>query len=448
MVRIPVVLVLAALALFRPLPAFAQDCPDLGPYIAGQESRGQLEWLQVAGALNGLLQQCLGSGEYFALIGAAWLNGGLLPEAVEALERALLLDPENGAAQIDYAEALYRQGQLFPAIELNEQVLARQDLPANLRPALELRREEWQSVTRDTSFRGDFLLGYDDNLNGAPDPGLITLTLSGENILLPLGKDFQPMSGFYSNIGLAARHRRLAPGHQHNFSAEMQGRVSSDRDTDLLQFDGRYTFVRPRRTQSWQVDTGVRTLAFGGSHLFTSADVQARYSVSPVFTCQPFFDAAAQYQLFHGQNLLNAFDSRLGGGFACPLGNEDASFGSIGIEAALLDSQAIKSVRPGGNRRGWQFAANWQYPMPRGLFRAVLNHTRLEDRESYSPLLDGGTPRWLNRSYLLLQYRRGIVINDAPLELLVNFYHQQQGSNIGLFDTSDSTFEIGFSFAF
>ncbi len=447
MIRFPAALTLA-LALFRPLPIFAQDCPDLSPYFAGQESRGQLEWLQVAGELNGFLRQCLQSAEYFSLIGAAWLNGGLLPEAVEALERALLLDPGNGAAQIDYAEALYRQGQLFPAIELNDRILDRPDLPANLRPALERRREEWRALTRQTSYRGDFLLGYDSNLNGAPDPGQVTLTIAGENVLLALGEEFVTRSGPYANAGLSARHRRLAPGHQHNFIAEIQGRLSDDRNTDLLQFDARYSFVRPRRAQSWQFDSGVRSLAFGGKALFTAADFQARYSVSPVFTCRPFFDAAAQYQLFHDQSWLNAFDTRLGGGFACPLGNGTASLGSLGIEAALLDSQAIKFDRPGGDRQGWQLAANWQYPLPNGLIRAVINHTRLDDGDSYSPLLDAGAPRWLNRSYMLLQYRRGVSINGASSELLVNFYHQQQDSNIGLFDTSDTTFEIGFSFAF
>ena len=447
MIRSPAALALA-LALLRPFPAQAQDCPDLGPYFAGQESRSQVAWLQVAGELNGLQQQCLDSGEYFALIGAALLNGGRLPEAVEALERALLLEPDNGAAQIDYAEALYRQGQLFAAMELNEQVLARPDLPANLRPALEQRLAEWRAATRGTSFRGDILLGYDSNLNGAPDPGQITLTIAGENALLALGEEFKAMSGPYANLGFAARHSRLAPGQQHNFTAEVHGRVSDDRNTDLLQLDGRYNFVRPRRTQSWRIDSGVRNLAFGGSALFTAADIQVRYSISPLLVCRPFFDAAAQYQLFHNQSWLNAFDTRLGGGFACPLGDEAASFGDIGIEAALLDSRAIKPDRPGGDRGGWQLAANWQYPLPRGLFRAVINHARLEDSDGYSPLLDAGTPRWVNRSYLFLQYRQAMVVNGAPGDLLVNFYHQRQDSNIGLFDTSDTTFEIGFSFAF
>ena len=447
-IRFPVAFALV-LALSRPLSAQeAEDCPDLGPYVADQESRGQLEWLRVGGELNGFLTQCLDSTEYFALIGAAWLNGGLLAEAAEALERALLLDPDNGAAQIDYAEALYLQGQLFSALELNEQILARPDLPANLRPALERRQEQWRAASRDTSFRGDFLLGYDSNLNGAPDPGQITLTIAGENVLLALDEAFEAISGPYANLGLAARHRRLAPGHQHNFAVEVQGRVSDDRSTDLLQLDGRYNFIRPRRAQSLQLDSGVRSLAFGGSALFTAADAQLRYSISPLFSCSPFFDASAQYQFFHSQNWLNAFDTRLGGGFACPLGDETASFGNIAIEAALLDSRKIKADRPGGNRGGWQLAANWQYPLPRGLFRAVVNHARLEDSDSYSPLLDGGAPRWVDRSYLLLQYRRGMSFNGMPGDLLINFYHQHQDSNIGLFDTSDTTFEIGFSLAF
>lgn len=435
-------------ALLPPLPAAAQECPDLSPYFDGQESRSQLEWLRIADELNSLLPQCLESTDYFALIGAAWLNGGLLPEATEALERALLLDAENGAAQIDYAEALYRQGQLFAAIELNEQTLDRGDLPHNLRQALESRQRQWRDVTRDTSYRGDFLLGYDSNLNGAPDPGQVTLTIAGENVLLALGEEFQAMSGPYANVGFTARHRILEPGQQHNFTAEIQGRVSDDRSTDLLQLDGRYAFARPRRGGSWQVDTGVRNLAFGGSELFTAADVRARYAISPVLTCRPFFDAAAHYQFFHGQNWLNAFDSRLGAGFACPLGDESVSYGNLSFEAALLDSQAIKFDRPGGDRRGWQLAANWQYPLPAGLLRAVLNHTRLEDRESYSPLLEAGAPRWLNRSYALLQYRGGTSLNGFPAEVLINFYHQQQDSNIGLFDTSDTTFEIGLSFPF
>ena len=113
------------------------------------------------------MTQCLRSTEYFALRGAAQLNSGMVAESLDSLERALLLDPDNGAAQIDYAEALFQQGQLFSALALNEQILDRGDLPANLQPALAARQQTWQSMTQQTSFQADLLAGYDTNLNGA-----------------------------------------------------------------------------------------------------------------------------------------------------------------------------------------------------------------------------------------------------------------------------------------
>ena len=57
--------------------------------------------------LAGLMPECLESSEYFALYGQAQLNNGQLSGALEALERALLIDPNNGAAGIDYAQALF-----------------------------------------------------------------------------------------------------------------------------------------------------------------------------------------------------------------------------------------------------------------------------------------------------------------------------------------------------
>ncbi|MBL6904401.1 MAG: tetratricopeptide repeat protein, partial [Pseudomonadales bacterium] len=83
-----------------------------------------------------LQSRCLRSSEYYALLGAAQLNSGQLDVASESLERALLLDPKNGSAQIDYAEALFAAGQLFPALQLNETILGREDLPAALRETL------------------------------------------------------------------------------------------------------------------------------------------------------------------------------------------------------------------------------------------------------------------------------------------------------------------------
>ncbi|MDA1370921.1 MAG: tetratricopeptide repeat protein [Proteobacteria bacterium] len=435
--------------------AAAQSCPELVSYYPGESPN----WPELAADLASVMPQCLDSSEFFALLGAAQLNSGLRAQAFESLERALLLNPDNGAAMVDYAQALYQEGQLFTAMELNAQLLQREDLPTGLESMLQARQQQWQSMTRQTSFQGDLMLGYDDNLNGAPDPSQITLTLSGESVLLALNPEFRPVSGPYLNIGLGARHRQLMPEHQQSWSAQLRGRISEDTDSDLLQLDGRYAFIRPRRDRSWQVDGAVRNLFFGGSALFTASEVRARYSTASAFACKPYYDLILQHQLFHDQSHLNALDSRASVGLSCPLNGSLTGLISdvtglsggaqrLNLELGALNSQAIKTTRPGGDRQGWQFTADWEYRFSMGTFRALLNHTELDDRKTYSPLLINGAERWLKRSYVLFQYRQPIDFYGNTADLVVNLYRQRQRSNIELFETNDSTFEIGLSFAF
>jgi tetratricopeptide (TPR) repeat protein len=422
------------------------NCPDLSPYLdySGPDWQGQLSRLQP------MLGSCLESSEFFSLLGAAQLNSGLLAEALESLERALLLNPDNGAAQIDYSQALFQEGQIFNALELNQRLLARADLPEALRPVLLDRQRRWRSLTRYNEVYADLLLGYDENLNGAPTPDLVTLTLSGESVLLPLNPEFRPVSGPYGNFRLGARHRRLAPESQQNYSLDVRGRVSEDSDSDLLQADMRYNFVRPSRRQSWQFDAGISNLLFGGSPLFSAAEGRARYSAGSVGECRPYYDLVLQYQLYHDQSTLNAADSRLSAGLSCPL--QGLGQGSvlenarINLGAGLLNSQALRSARPGGDRQGWQFNADLQAEFGPGELRFLLNHTRMEDRESYSDLLINGSQRRVQRSYALFQYRQAIDIKGFDASFVANIFHQYQSSNIELFQIRDTTIELGISF--
>jgi hypothetical protein len=82
--------------------------------------------------------------------------------------------------------------------------------------------------------------------------------------------------------------------------------------------------------------------------------------------------------------------------------------------------------------------------MATGDFISQISHTRLEDREGYNPLLNNGADRWLDRTYLLMQYRRRL---STDTTLLFNFFHQYQRSNIELFDSTDTTIEVGISLA-
>lgn len=431
-----------ALAALVTTNSHAQQCPDLSAfYTSPQDLAG---WQVAERQLSVLMLRCLQSTEYFALLGAAQLNTGSLADALESLERALLLDPHNGGAQIDYAQALYLQGQLFSALELNRQVLGRNDVPEDLREMLQWRQNSWQSMTRQYGFQADLLLGYDNNLNGAPSPDQITLTLSGESIILPLNPEFRPIAGPYVNARLGARYRQLAPQHQHNVLVEVKGRVSEDKESDLLQLDSRYAYIRPGSERSWQVNAGMSHLFFGGSPLYTATEVGGRYIANGGQSCAPYLTAATQHQLFHNQSTLDAVESRLGAGVSCPL-NLGAGHQQLIAEFAGLNNSPVRSGRPGGSRNGWQMSMEWQIALSNGLLVSQINHTVMDDKRGYSPLLADGAARWLRRSYVLLQYQRPL----APdTRLLVNMYHQKQRSNLELFRSTDSTFEIGVSHSF
>ncbi|MCH8134993.1 MAG: tetratricopeptide repeat protein [Proteobacteria bacterium] len=426
------------------MPATARAaCPDLSAFYPGN----QPDWAKLEQQLAPLLPQCLDSSEFFALHGAAQLNSGQLAAALESLERALLTDPDNGAALIDYAQALFEQGQLFSALEINAQLLQRIDLPANLEPVLASRQRTWQALTRQTSFQVDVLAGYDDNLNGGLDSDQLTLTLSGDPVALALNREFRPISGPHLNARLAVRHRRLSPQTQHNWSAEVRGRLSEDQDSDVLQVATFYSFLRPDRRRSWQLNAGMNHLFFGGSAVFSGTGVNARYQPGSNLRCKPDYGLALQHQLFHNQTLLNGIETKAAVGFNCPLGNANGSQ-QLRAEFSLLHNSALKSGRLGEDRRGWQVNLDWQLLLPHGTVHVQLNHTRLDDDEGYSALLANGAKRTTERSFLLIRYRRPLRFLGRDTTLLMNISHQRQRSNIELFRSTNTSAEIGFSWAF
>lgn len=423
-------------------------CPSLAPFypVPGEIP----QWSAIDRALAPYLSECLLSSEYFALRGAAQLNSNQLSDALESLERALLLEPENGAAQIDYALALFEAGQLFAALEINQGLLERDDLPPDLLPAIRRRHENWRSLTRDQELQLDVLVGYDNNLNAAPAGEQLTLTLSGESILLTLNPEFQPVGGPYMNFRGAGRYRMLAPDHQHNFSASVRGRISEDTKSDLLQFNTRYTLLKPDANHAWQLEAGANQLFYGGSALFTGTDLGWRYQPPGDDRCRPDFSIAAQFQHFHGQSHLDAIETKASAGGLCnfeALGQQEG-LQRISFNMSLLQNDNLDGERLGGDRQGWQLNFDWQHPLGDGALYAQVNHTRQRDAQPYSELLANNAVRTQNRSFVLLQYRKPARIFGQNSSLMFNLYHQQQQSNIELFKIVDTTAEVGFSFRF
>ena len=69
----------------------------------------------------------------------------------------------------------------------------------------------------------DLLGGYDNNLNGAPGSDQITLTLSGESVLLSLNTDLQLQEGAFANVRLSSRQQKLNANDQRSWTNEVRG---------------------------------------------------------------------------------------------------------------------------------------------------------------------------------------------------------------------------------
>lgn len=414
----------------------AQACPALDIYYPQDDS----QWPLVLQGLRPLESECLQSSEYYALLGAAQLNTGQLQPALEALERALLLDPANGGAGVDYAQALFLGGQLYPALELGASLLAREDMPAHLRALLEERQRSWQAQTVRKGLVAELGMGFDDNLNGAPSRSDITLTLSGEQIQVSLDEDFRPVEGGFLNARLAGVYQKRGPEYSHDFLAAVRNRASEHSQSDLLQLDWRYALGSRWQDWAWTATAGTSHLAYGGSPLYSVTET--RFHFTPAAQgCQPQFEAAAQYQLYHGQSLFTGVETGLLAGIECrPL----AGASLYGFEAGHVSNLAVDDARPGADRQGWKLRLYWQGALGPGQLNAQVNFASINDDDGYSPLIASGARRGINSRLIRLQYRLPL---QPKLDLLLNLSHQGQSSNLGPFRNSGTALEVAVSYA-
>ena len=438
--RGPAILMLAALAGFS-AAASGQSCPALPPYYPEHSPAPPAEWAVKLPVLEALLESCLRNAEYFALLGAAQLNTGQVAQALESLERALLIDPHNGAAQIDYAEGLFVSGQLFAAIEINTALLTRQDLPANLQPLLLARQRLWRQQTRHHQFMVEATTGFDDNLNGAPTRSDLTLTFGGTPVTLALSPDYRPIQGGFANVRLGGAWQWQTPDNQHDLLATARVRKTSVGDTDLAQGDWRYTFSLPARHHQWEFSAGTSHMLFGGSPLYSVGDLRARLVLGGNL-CKPSLEGGAQQLHYHSQSLMDGLETSVTAGFGCAFA---ASQQGVRVEAGLLSNKARSAERPGGDRSGWNVRLNWQVQLGANEFTTQLGYASLDDQRGYSVLLANNATRQVQSGYLNLHYKRML---KSGLSLLLNLSHQKQRSNLEPFQNRGTVAEVGLAINF
>ena len=266
-------------------------------------------------------------------------------------------------------------------------------------------------------------------------------------MLLSLNTDLQLQEGAFANVRLSSRQQKLNANDQRSWTNEVKGRLSQDTTSDLLQFDTRYSLIKPTRRRTVQWEVGASSLFFGGSALYTAAQTRFRYQPNSPKQCAPVYEIASQYQRFHSQVALDAWESKATLGANCVAATKTGAVIRYGFDGGYISNRALDSRRPGDDRDGWQVNARIQRALFGGELTAQASYTKLNDDEGYSSILANGASRWQERNQVLIQHRTPLRVGNKNALFMVNLYHQDQASNIELFELTDTAIELGISIA-
>ena len=159
--------------------------------------------------------------------------------ASDYLERAIMLEPANQGAKLDYALALAASEQPDAALSLVQGLMQEPDMPAHLQASIQtltakLRQASEQSTSdflvanqSAHKFYAGLKLGRDSNLLGAPNLSELSLNFSGTPFSLPLDSSYLSQPGNYSRADAGWSYAKpTEEGHLWQWWAQARDRAS------------------------------------------------------------------------------------------------------------------------------------------------------------------------------------------------------------------------------
>lgn len=410
-------------------------CPAL-PNITYQPTTN--EWVEIRDALGRQLESCLDNSAFFALYGASLLHLGLISQSIENLERALLLDPNNGSALIDYAEALYLSDQLLAAIQINNLTLTREDLPNHLRDLLSKRGKAWNNQRVHWQNSVTLLRGYHDNLNGVANLKDLILTFDDRNIVVGLDENSRPIAGNYSSMSASTQRVALLEDGYSRFSAKASSRFSDlERvDTDMLGLSYERETTLEDGSFIWDIES--QYIFYGRKGLYLSTESSAnRYWRKE--SCSTYITTGGSALYFPDQSQSNEAALEFKWGALCGQSSNQVDFSFSTSHNESLDH------RPGGDRFIKEVSLQWQKSLGKGVFFSEISFTTTEDEKGYNPLLSNNETRNTNTTNASVRLFYPLTNN---LMFQTGMYYQEQKSNLSLFETESKSVDIGLTFNF
>lgn len=399
------------------------------------------DWQKEHQRLQPLFMACLSNADFLAYYGAIQLRTGRYNDALDTLERALLINPMHGAAQMDYAEALLFTGDPFAAQALNQQLMQDPSLPPLIQNQLRARQKQLGRLFNRWDHQLSASTGYDSNLNTAPDISELTITQGGQEWLLTLAPGSEPRSGGVLRLGMMSRYTRLAAHNRQSLQWGLNSRWSDHREDQQHQFTTRYQ----RQDQllqggKLQHELSLSALRLGDAHIYTALELQQHWQPPPNGQCQISPQHSLSFQDFPGRRHLNALEYRLLPEYHCHL-----PLGDLRLSAGPLLNHALDTSRAGGDRLGVEVSASWQQALGPGRLLLQARYNRWQDQKGYSALLRQDAKRNLDRQQLAVVY---LLPLNASLLFTLQAAWQQQTSNLELFEYQSRQLDAGLRWQF
>ncbi|NDE53317.1 MAG: tetratricopeptide repeat protein [Actinobacteria bacterium] len=358
------------------LPANAMpgrsECP-LSAFLPSRtkqpsELRADLERLRT------LTQACEERYDFYAQLGALLLELQRFQEAVVALEKALLINPELAGAQLDYAQALAALGRSGEAIDLLNQVANRPDIEESLK--VWLRGEIELAAQRQSSFlaqresapnaeaappslmmgarRAVELsgalqsgIGRESNLKGSSHVRELTLFLVNGPVLVPLNESQYPVAGLTQRSLVALQANARVGVSELQLGGVVQTRRALNEPIPSQQFSRlEVQFAYPIRSHRVYFGVSQQDLEQGSLY----AAKEQKYAITYLFDkhrsgCQPQLGLARAELRYPLTPVMDGIHSVLRAEASCSL------LGELRLGTSFGFDDPKRQERPGGSRR-------------------------------------------------------------------------------------------------
>ena len=464
------------------------------------------------GRLRKLEPSCLKSAGFYALLGQ-WLLVSHQPrDAIEALERSLLIEPDQAGVQLDFALALAESGSAVIAKALTDQIMKRPDVPLALKEKInEFRRVE---LTLKEDIQGSFsengsvssggiskisdvvvqeawgvsgnlqtMFGRDNNLNSASFVNTVNLTLPNGIVPLTLDPSSLPKGGTTLVASSQIIAQRPWGEHQVIMSGSWMGRDTPQDPSLSFHNEEFLASIKPKSDLGWHFKSVLNHFELGASNFYNGLSMttwnqregfgfdRQEGSNSHKKNQEKDYSQDLKAGLLNHElkdidrlKCFNKWGAEIDRKTYAQATSQNGFYAGllIGASCKMKSSQfnlvlqngvdwASEKFRAGGNQNRQDLRFQWYRTYEKSRAGVEIGQQWLRDSTTYSDLL-GGIERKTHRSSFRISYQYQIPeklsMIAGDLDWVTSIERQSFRSTIGLFNLRGDSVQTGLKWGF